>query len=72
MKLLQILMSSNSQTVLCLIIVIANIDYIGIADYCIKAVLGSLIWFGFKMLSDKYSDKQKKELDNDDINDLNK
>lgn len=74
MKLLSILMSANSQTVLCLLIVIANIDYIGILDYCIKAILGSAIWFGFKILSDKYSEKiiKEKSTKDTDINDLNK
>ena len=67
-------MSANSQTVLCLIIVVANIDYIGILDYCIKAVLGSAIWFGFKILSDRYSEKitKEKSTEANDINDLNK
>lgn len=53
-------MTANSQTVLCLLIVVANIDYIGILDYCIKAFLGSAIWFGFKLLADRYDAKNKK------------
>ena len=57
-------MSANSQTVLCLLIVIANIDYIGILDYCIKAVLGSAIWFGFKLLADRYEIKSKETENN--------
>jgi hypothetical protein len=63
MKLLHILMSANSQTLLCLLIVVANIDYIGILDYCIKAVLGSAIWFGFKLLADRYEAKTKKKIE---------
>ena len=43
-----------------LLIIVANIDYIGILDYCIKAVLGSAIWFGFKLLADRYEAKNKK------------
>lgn len=74
MKLLHFLMSANSQTVLCLLIVVANIDYIGILDYCIKAILGSLIWFGFKILSDRFPTKitEEKKSSDADINDLNK
>lgn len=72
MKLLSIILSANGQTVLCLLIVLANIDYMGILDYCIKAVLGSAIWFGFKMLSDRYENKNKKKENSDGINDLNK
>lgn len=72
MKLLHFLMSANSQTVLCLLIVVANIDYIGILDYCIKAVLGSGIWFGFKLLADRYEEKNKKKIDVPNIEPDNK
>ena len=60
MKLIHFLLSANSQTMLYLLIIVANIDYIGILDYCIKAVLGSAIWFGFKLLADRYEAKNKK------------
>ena len=72
MKLIHFLMSANSQTVLCLIIVVANIDYIGILDYCIKAVLGSAIWFGFKLLADRYETKTKKKIEVENIEPDNK
>lgn len=65
-------MSANSQTLLCLIIVVANIDYIGILDYCIKAVLGSAIWFGFKLLADRYERKTKKKIEIENIEPDNK
>lgn len=67
MKLIHFLMSANSQTVLYLLIVVANIDYVGILDYCIKAFLGSAIWFAFKVLAERYEIKSKKskvEVDN--------
>lgn len=35
----------------------ANIDYVGIVDYSIKAILGAAIWYGFKFLQDYYSAK---------------
>lgn len=63
MKLIHFLLSANSQTMLYLLIIVANIDYIGILDYCIKAVLGSAIWFGFKLLADRYEAKNKRKID---------
>lgn len=38
-------------------IMFANIDYIGIADYVIKAILGGAVWFGFKIMQDYFSEK---------------
>lgn len=57
-------------------IMFANIDYVGIADYVIKAVLGGAVWFGFKLLQDYFSVKVrlkartpvKEEKDDDDNN----
>jgi hypothetical protein len=42
-------------------ILLANIDYISIADYVIKAVLGGAIWFVFHLLQDYYSEKMKEK-----------
>lgn len=39
-------------------ILLANIDYSGLLDYTLKAVLGGLIWIAFKYASD-YMDKKK-------------
>ena len=36
-------------------IMFANIDYVGIADYVIKAILGGAVWFCFKLMQDYYS-----------------
>ena len=36
-------------------IMFANIDYVGIADYVIKAILGGAVWFAFKLMQDYYS-----------------
>ena len=43
-------------------IMLANIDYMSIVDYLIKAVLGGLVWFGFKVLQDYYSASMKAKL----------
>jgi hypothetical protein len=56
-------------------IMFANIDYVGIADYVIKAILGGGVWFGFKLLQDYFSVKVRlkartdiKQKDEDDDN----
>ena len=43
-------------------IMLANIDYMSIADYLIKAVLGGGVWFGFKLLQDYYSARAKAKI----------
>jgi hypothetical protein len=37
----------------------ANIDYVGIVDYVIKAVLGAAVWYGFKFLQEYFSTKMR-------------
>lgn len=32
-----------------------NLDYVGILDYVIKAVLGGLVWFGLKLIADYFT-----------------
>ena len=56
MKLLQEFHSEGiSNLMLYGAIMLANIDYMGIMDYIIKAVAGGVIWCGFKLLQDHYS-----------------
>jgi hypothetical protein len=60
MKLLHHIQGDNlSNLFLYAAIMVANIDYKGVADYVIKAVLGGAVWFGFKLLQDHYSEKVK-------------
>jgi hypothetical protein len=40
----------------------ANIDYVGIVDYVIKALLGAAVWYGFKFLQDYYSAKMRHKI----------
>lgn len=35
--------------------VMASIDYVGLLDYLIKAVMGGGVWFLFKLLQDYFS-----------------
>jgi len=37
-------------------ILLANIDYTGLADYAVKALVGGLIWMGFKVAGDYISE----------------
>lgn len=70
MRLYQLLISQHiNGTILYLIITLANIDYKGILDYAIKAFVGSLIWFGFRVLGDYYIRKSKNS-DNTNDNEL--
>ena len=41
-------------------ILFANMDYAGLTDYAIKAILGGTIWMIFKIGGDLISDKLKK------------
>jgi hypothetical protein len=33
----------------------ANIDFIGLTDYAVKAIIGGIIWFGFKLASEYFA-----------------
>ncbi|MBA3681754.1 MAG: hypothetical protein H0W73_11425 [Bacteroidetes bacterium] len=57
MKLFNVQSDSLSSLFLYSTIMFANIDYKGIVDYLLKAVLGGIVWFGFKLLQDYYSVK---------------
>ncbi len=43
-------------------ILLANVDYSGMADYAIKALIGGAIWMAFKvageMISERFKNKQ--------------
>ncbi len=42
-------------------ILFANIDYSGLADYAIKAIVGGAIWMAFKVGAEYVSEKLKKK-----------
>ena len=65
MKLFQLLVSENLSAVfLYFIVLFANIDYTGVIDYALKAFVGSVIWFVFKLLGDYLFHKLKEKFDN--------
>ena len=39
----------------------ANIDYTGVLDYAVKALIGGVIWLGFKLAADYINNKMRKE-----------
>lgn len=51
---------STSQVYLTGSILLANLDYSGLLDYALKAVIGGIIWMGFKLSADYISRKRKK------------
>ena len=38
----------------------ANIDYTGVWDYAVKALIGGVIWLGFKLAADYINNKMRK------------
>lgn len=40
-------------------ILLANLDYSGLMDYAIKAIIGGAIWMGFKLSADYLTNKKK-------------
>lgn len=63
MKLYHLIVSEHINAIfLYLLIMLAGIDYTGIIDYGIKAVLGSAIWFGFRVLGDYYTAKIRRSI----------
>jgi hypothetical protein len=59
MKLFQFLISGHFSNLILYVLMLANIDYVGILDYGLKAFVGSLIWFGFRYLGDRLLDRDK-------------
>lgn len=66
MKMISFLTGNFAEVLLYIIILLADIDYVGVLDYAIKAFIGSFIWFCFKLLSELFiKEKKTKEKDSD-------
>lgn len=52
---------SNSNMFLTGTILLANLDYSGLADYALKAIVGGVIWMSFKLAGDYISERIKKK-----------
>lgn len=62
MKFIQGIVQENiSGMFLYLVILFANIDYVGVLDYCLKALLGGAIWFVYKIIAEYYLLKVRKK-----------
>jgi len=57
----QVTTDSGSSLFLTGTILLANMDYSGMADYAIKAMIGGAIWMGFKVAGDMISERFKKK-----------
>jgi hypothetical protein len=53
--------SSSSNIFLTGTILLANLDFAGLMDYAIKALIGGAIWLGYKATADYIERKRKKE-----------
>jgi hypothetical protein len=56
--------TSSSSLFLTGTILLANMDYSGLMDYAIKAVVGGAIWMAYKIAGDFFSNKMGKKKDN--------
>lgn len=63
MKIIHQIQSENfSNLFLYIAFMFANIDYVGILDYLIKAILGAAVWYSFKYLQDYFSVKMRHKM----------
>ena len=53
---------SSSNMFLTGTILLANLDYSGLADYAVKALVGGVIWMAFRIGGDYISERFKKKL----------
>lgn len=56
--------TSSSSLFLTGTILLANMDYTGLMDYAIKAVIGGAIWMAYKIAGDFFSTKMTNKKDN--------
>ncbi len=61
MKEAQTSSDSTSNMFLTGTILLANLDYSGLADYALKALVGGVIWMAFKVTGDYISERLKKK-----------
>jgi hypothetical protein len=52
---------SSSNMFLTGTILLANLDYSGLADYAVKALVGGVIWMTFRIAGDYISERIKKK-----------
>mgnify|MGYP000879891192 FL=1 len=57
--------SNSSSLFLTGTILLANMDYTGLMDYAIKALVGGAIWMAYKIAGDYFSNKASKKKSNE-------
>lgn len=57
-KIIEQVQTNYTGVMLYLMIAIANINYSGLLDYALQAIVGGVVWFGFKVLGDWYDRRQ--------------
>ena len=53
--------SSSSSIFLTGCILLANLDFAGLLDYALKAMIGGAIWLGYKVTADYIERKKRKQ-----------
>ena len=43
------------------VVFLANLDFVGLLDYAVKAAIGGGIWLGYKLTADYIDRKRKKK-----------
>lgn len=56
--------SNSSSLFLTGTILLANMDYTGLLDYAIKALVGGAIWMAYKIAGDFFSNRVNKKKEN--------
>lgn len=51
--------NTSSSIMLTGVVFLANLDFVGLLDYALKAGIGGAIWLGFKLTAD-YIDRKRK------------
>lgn len=55
--------TTSTNMVLAGAVLMANFDYTSLTEYAVKAVVGSIIWMGFKLATDYFSERIKNKKD---------
>lgn len=53
--------STSSSVFLTGTILLANLDFTGLLDYAVKALIGGAIWLGYKVTADYLERKRRKQ-----------
>jgi hypothetical protein len=51
--------TTSSSILLTGVVFLANLDFVGLLDYALKAGIGGAIWLGFKLTADYLERKRK-------------